>query len=150
MRLLIAPFAIKARGWYALGFVRSLCVSSSLCVLRGTAYHDRHTAGYYVAPTILSDLPHDSAAWQEEIFGPVLSVATFETEQVSVRACMFAVQAVTMSASLALCAQEAVALANRSAYGLGHAVLSADDDRCQRVAEQLQARPHPPKVLRQR
>lgn len=75
----------------------------------------RLDGGYYVQPTILSEVPLSSAAWKEEIFGPVLCVSTFETED------------------------EAVALVNDSPYGLGHAVMSADEARCARVAERLEA-----------
>ena len=71
--------------------------------------------GYYVRPTILSDVPLGSAAWKEEIFGPVLCVRTFESED------------------------EGIALANDSPYGLGHAIMSADEARCERVAERLEA-----------
>jgi betaine-aldehyde dehydrogenase len=71
--------------------------------------------GYYVEPTVLVDVPIEAAAWQEEIFGPVLCVRTFDTEE------------------------EAVSLANASPYGLGHAVMSADDERCERVAAALEA-----------
>lgn len=71
--------------------------------------------GYYVQPTILSDVPLESAAWREEIFGPVLCIRTFETEE------------------------EAVRLANDSPYGLAHAVMSDDETRCERVAASLDA-----------
>ena len=71
--------------------------------------------GYFVAPTLLTDVPLESGAWREEIFGPVLSVNTFETEA------------------------EAIALANDSPYGLAHAVMSADEERCERVAAALDA-----------
>ena len=71
--------------------------------------------GYYVQPTILTDVPVESAAWREEIFGPVLCIRTFETEE------------------------EAITLANDSPYGLAHAVMSADEERCERVASRLDA-----------
>ena len=71
--------------------------------------------GYYVSPTILVDVPLESAAWREEIFGPVLCVRTFASEE------------------------EAIALVNDSPYGLGHAVMSADEERCERVAGALEA-----------
>ena len=66
-------------------------------------------AGFFVPPTILTDVPTDAAGWSEEIFGPVLCVRPFETED------------------------EAVASANASAYGLAHAVFSADEQRCART-----------------
>ena len=71
--------------------------------------------GYFVKPTILTEVGHNSAAWKEEIFGPVLCISTFTTEE------------------------EAVRLTNDSPYGLGHAVMSADIDRCERVADGLHA-----------
>jgi len=81
----------------------------------GGSIPDELAGGYYVQPTILTDVPLASAAWREEIFGPVLCVQTFETEA------------------------DAVALANDSPYGLAHAVMSSDAARCERVAAQLEA-----------
>ena len=69
--------------------------------------------GYYIPPQIFVDPPTDSFIWNEEIFGPVFSIRSFETEA------------------------EAVALANDSAYGLGGAVFSADLERTERVARNL-------------
>ena len=56
-----------------------------------------------------------STAWKEEIFGPVLCVAPFSSEE------------------------QAVALANASEYGLAAAVFSTDSRRCARVASALEA-----------
>lgn len=72
-------------------------------------------SGYFIEPTIFTDVTPDMAVWKEEIFGPVLSVMTFDTEE------------------------EAIALANRSTYGLAGAVLSADTERAERVADRLDA-----------
>eukprot|EP00811_Abedinium_folium_P032278 NODE_5341_length_1781_cov_5.980048.p1 GENE.NODE_5341_length_1781_cov_5.980048~~NODE_5341_length_1781_cov_5.980048.p1 ORF type:complete len:504 (-),score=194.92 NODE_5341_length_1781_cov_5.980048:136-1647(-) len=71
--------------------------------------------GSFYRPTILANLRDDSEAWQEEIFGPVLAVRTFKTEE------------------------EAVHAANDTPYGLGNAVLTQDAERCERVAQQLHA-----------
>ena len=67
-------------------------------------------AGFFYEPTILFQPPVDAEIWVEEIFGPVLAVRTFRSEE------------------------EAVALANRSDYGLAAAILSRDAARCERVA----------------
>ncbi|MEG6507640.1 aldehyde dehydrogenase family protein [Methyloligella sp. 2.7D] len=72
-------------------------------------------SGYFVAPTIFTDVHPAMRIWKEEIFGPVLSVMRFETEE------------------------EAVELANASEYGLAGAVLSGDNDRVERVADKLDA-----------
>ncbi|NSY99067.1 aldehyde dehydrogenase family protein, partial [Agrobacterium tumefaciens] len=71
--------------------------------------------GYFLQPTILTDVPLDSAAWTDEIFGPVVCVRSFSTEA------------------------EAVAHANDSRFGLAAAVMSQDDARTERVAHSLRA-----------
>lgn len=74
---------------------------------------DAPQEGFFVAPTVFLAKP-SMRIWNEEIFGPVLSVVKFETEE------------------------EAVRLANDSPYGLGGAVCSNDIGRCKRVAEALE------------
>lgn len=71
--------------------------------------------GFYVEPTVLIDVPLNSDAWVEEIFGPVVCVKSFSTED------------------------EAIALANGSKFGLAAAVMSKDDARADRVATALRA-----------
>jgi len=70
--------------------------------------------GYFVAPTIFADVPFDSPLWREEIFGPVLCVNTFDSEQ------------------------EAIAIANQSEYGLVATVLTTDQERASRVSAALE------------
>lgn len=72
------------------------------------------SGGYFVAPTVFQGVTPAMRVWREEIFGPVLSVATFRTEA------------------------EAIAMANDSEYGLAGAVISADLERCRRVSEALE------------
>ena len=71
--------------------------------------------GWFVEPTVFADVPVDSALWREEIFGPVLCVRTFETEE------------------------EAVALANDCDFGLVATVVSGDEGRANRVANAIEA-----------
>jgi acyl-CoA reductase-like NAD-dependent aldehyde dehydrogenase len=71
--------------------------------------------GYYYRPTVIADLGNDSRAVQEEIFGPVLTVQPFDTED------------------------EAVALANSTPYGLASGLQTRDLARAHRVAARLQA-----------
>ncbi|WP_339545581.1 aldehyde dehydrogenase family protein [Pseudomonas sp. RA_35y_Pfl2_P32] len=71
--------------------------------------------GYFLQPTVFTDVPLDSALWCEEIFGPVLCVRRFASEQ------------------------EAIALANDSQFGLVASVVSGDANVAQRVANALQA-----------
>jgi aldehyde dehydrogenase (NAD+) len=72
-------------------------------------------AGYYVKPTVFVNVKNDMTIAQEEIFGPVLSVIAYDSED------------------------EAIRIANDSKYGLHSAVMGGDLDRARRVASQLRA-----------
>jgi acyl-CoA reductase-like NAD-dependent aldehyde dehydrogenase len=71
--------------------------------------------GFYYRPTVIADLPSDSRVVNEEVFGPVLTVQPFDSEE------------------------EAVALANSTPYGLAAGLQTRDLARAHRVASQLQA-----------
>ncbi|MEV6835726.1 aldehyde dehydrogenase family protein [Streptomyces sp. NPDC051133] len=81
---------------------------------RSTVRHDLD-GGFYVHPVVLDDVPYDSRAWREEIFGPVLSVASFDDDT------------------------EALALAHDTAYGLSASVWTSDADRAERFGRALRA-----------
>ena len=72
-------------------------------------------AGYFVKPTVFVNVKNDMTIAQEEIFGPVLSVIAYDSED------------------------EAIRIANDSKYGLHAAVMGTDLQRAHRVASQLQA-----------
>src|SRR4029077_11890042 len=72
-------------------------------------------AGYFVKPTVFVNVENEMTIAQEEIFGPVLSVIAYDSED------------------------EAIRIANDSKYGLHSAVLGTDIQRARRVASQLQA-----------
>ncbi|KAI5479348.1 aldehyde dehydrogenase [Pseudohyphozyma bogoriensis] len=71
--------------------------------------------GYFIKPTIFTDVDPKSRVCREEIFGPVLCVIPFKTEE------------------------EAIALANDSEYGLGAGLHSKDADQIARVSNALEA-----------
>ncbi|MEV4058367.1 aldehyde dehydrogenase family protein [Amycolatopsis sp. NPDC049688] len=71
--------------------------------------------GFFFQPTVIADLPADSRVIREEIFGPVLTVQRFATED------------------------EAVALANSTPYGLAAGLQTTDLARAHRVAARLEA-----------
>lgn len=73
------------------------------------------SGGYYIEPTIFECAAPDLTIVREEIFGPVLAVTRFEREE------------------------DAVAQANRSPYGLGSGLWTADLSRAHRVSRQLRA-----------
>jgi len=69
--------------------------------------------GFYLEPTILTNVTPDARIAQEEVFGPVLAVLRYRTDN------------------------EAVAIANNSQYGLSGAVWGADVDRAVGVARRV-------------
>lgn len=72
-------------------------------------------AGYYVKPTIFTDIRPEMKIWKEEIFGPVLSVMKFKDED------------------------EAVRIANNTMYGLAAGVWSSSVERALRVGSRIRA-----------
>jgi aldehyde dehydrogenase (NAD+) len=72
-------------------------------------------AGFFVKPTVFVDVKNDMTIAQEEIFGPVLSVIAYDTED------------------------DAIRIANDSRYGLHASVIGEDIERARRVASQLRA-----------
>ena len=70
--------------------------------------------GYYVAPTVIEGLPNNCRTNQEEIFGPVVSLMPFETEE------------------------EVLAMANAVPYGLSATVWTRDLSRAHRLADRLE------------
>jgi aldehyde dehydrogenase (NAD+)/betaine-aldehyde dehydrogenase len=69
--------------------------------------------GYFVRPTVFSEVDPDSTIAQEEIFGPVLSIIPYDTEE------------------------EAVEIANNTIYGLAGGVWSADPEHARAVARRI-------------
>ncbi|MEY1556688.1 aldehyde dehydrogenase family protein [Yoonia sp. R2331] len=80
-----------------------------------TGGHSLHDAGSYMAPTIFDDVRPSDAIFRDEVFGPVLTVTTFDTEA------------------------EAIALANDSDLGLAAGVWTSNFDRANRMVRDLQA-----------
>ena len=95
-----------------LGLIRS-GIDSGARLITGGGVPDNLPVGYYVQPTLLADVDPDARVAQEEIFGPVLTVAAYDTEE------------------------EAIAIANNSIYGLSGEVSSADVDRALAVARRM-------------
>ena len=69
--------------------------------------------GYFLEPTVITGLTHESRCMQEEIFGPVVSIAPFRTEA------------------------EAISRCNGTEYGLSASVWTKDLARAHRVAQSL-------------
>ncbi|WP_205064324.1 2-hydroxymuconic semialdehyde dehydrogenase [Streptomyces sp. OspMP-M43] len=76
-------------------------------------FGDERDGGFWVEPTVLAGLPEDHPAVRDEIFGPVVHLAPFDTEE------------------------EALAVANAGPYGLAATVWTGDVRRAHRVAPAL-------------
>ena len=84
-------------------------------VAGGLGKPDGLPTGHFVRPTLFADVTPDMTIWREEIFGPVLTMTPFDTEE------------------------EAIELANDTPYGLTNYVQTADKSRARRVARQLRS-----------
>ena len=82
-------------------------------VVGGPGLPEGFDRGYYIRPTLFADVTNDMAIATEEVFGPVLAILPFETED------------------------EAIEIANDSVYGLSAYVQSTDRERIERVCRQL-------------
>ncbi len=85
-----------------------------LCGGEAVALKGRCADGWFVAPTVIDGLSSDCAANQEEIFGPVVTLIPFDTED------------------------EALAIANGTNYGLAASLWTTDLDRAHRFSAQLE------------
>ncbi len=84
-------------------------------VAGGTGKPDGLDKGYFVKPTVFADVNNNMDVARTEIFGPVLSVIPFETEE------------------------EAITIANDTAYGLTNYIQTQDSEKVQRVARKLRS-----------
>lgn len=81
----------------------------------GTGRPDGIGKGYFVKPTVFADVNNEMTIAREEIFGPVLSIIPFDTEE------------------------EAIAIANDTPYGLTNYLQTGDSERANRVARKLRS-----------
>ncbi|MBT0957869.1 aldehyde dehydrogenase family protein [Alphaproteobacteria bacterium KMM 3653] len=84
-------------------------------VAGGLGRPDGLNRGYFVKPTVFADVTNDMTVAREEIFGPVLSVMKFETEE------------------------EAIRIANDTPYGLTNYIQTPDTEKRRRVARRLRS-----------
>jgi aldehyde dehydrogenase (NAD+) len=95
------------------GYIEQGIAEGARLVTGGAEPPEGLEQGYFVRPTVFSDVRNDMTIAQEEIFGPVLAIIPYEDEE------------------------EAIRIANDSAYGLSGAVWSGDPEHAERVARRL-------------
>jgi aldehyde dehydrogenase (NAD+) len=111
----LGPVVSRAQYERVLGYIHRALEEGARLVIGGADRPAGAGAGYFVAPTVFSDVRTDMTIAQEEIFGPVLAVMPYDSEE------------------------EAIEIANGTAYGLSAGVWSGDPKRAQRVAMRLRS-----------
>tara|TARA_B100000446_G_scaffold21251_1_gene17374 strand:+ start:502 stop:1929 length:1428 start_codon:yes stop_codon:yes gene_type:complete len=95
------------------GYIQAGIDEGATLVTGGTGKPEGLDAGYYVKPTVFSNVDNSMSIARDEIFGPVLSIIGYDNEE------------------------DAIRIANDSDYGLSGGVWSSDNDRALAVAKQL-------------
>ena len=111
----MGPLISRAHQKKVLDYIRVGHEDGAELLCGGAAYTDRRASGNFVQPTVFINTRPDMRIIREEIFGPVLAVQLFDSEE------------------------EAIRLANDSAYGLAGGVFTSDASRAQRVIRSLRA-----------
>ena len=109
----LGPLASAAQLQRVRGYIRIGVDEGAKLLTGGADAPEGLERGYFVRPTVFSEATSDMTIAREEIFGPVLTILPYDTEE------------------------EAVRIANDSPYGLAGAVWAADPQRAERVARLL-------------
>ena len=108
----MGPLNSKHHRERVLGYIRKALADGNRLV-RGGKIPDAHPEGCYVEPTLFADVKPDDTIAQEEIFGPVLAVIPYDSEE------------------------EALEIANNSIYGLSAQVAAATNEEAYEFAKKL-------------
>ncbi|MEO2243248.1 MAG: aldehyde dehydrogenase family protein, partial [Candidatus Poseidoniia archaeon] len=107
------PMVSKRQQESVADYIASGIADGATLIAGGEGMPEGLEAGYFVRPTAFADVTPEMKIFREEVFGPLLAITTYETEE------------------------EAIALANDSEYGLSGGVWSADEERAMRVARAM-------------
>ena len=110
---MLGPLVSDAQRERVRGYIRKGVEEGAKLVAGGEDPPEGLDRGYYVAPTVFSDVTSEMTIAQEEIFGPVLAIMPYDDED------------------------DAVRIGNATDYGLAGGVWSGDPERAQRVARRL-------------
>jgi aldehyde dehydrogenase (NAD+) len=111
----IGPLVSRAQFEKVQRLIEQGIADGATIVTGGIGRPEGVTKGYFARPTIFADVRNDMTIAQEEIFGPVLCILPYDSEE------------------------DAVRIANDSPYGLSGFVTSSDIERARRVAKRIRA-----------
>ncbi|HEY4136641.1 MAG TPA: aldehyde dehydrogenase family protein [Alphaproteobacteria bacterium] len=111
----MGPVVNKSQFQKVQGLIERGIAEGATLVCGGPGRPAGFNRGYFIRPTVFADVTQDMAIAREEIFGPVLSMMTYDSEE------------------------EAIAIANDTPYGLSAYVQSENLDHARRVAEKVRA-----------
>ncbi|MGI8609165.1 MAG: aldehyde dehydrogenase family protein [Candidatus Dormibacteria bacterium] len=109
----VGPLVSKAQHDRVRGYIEKGVAEGARVLTGGAEAPEGHEQGYYVRPTIFAGVRRDMTIAQEEIFGPVIAIIPYDTED------------------------EAIDIANDSVYGLAGAVWSGDPEHAKAVARRI-------------
>ena len=111
----IGPLVSKVQYDKVINLINAGIKEGAKLAAGGPDLPDGLSKGYFVKPTIFTDVNNNMRIAREEIFGPVLSIIPFETEE------------------------EAIAITNDTSYGLGNYLQTEDKEKAKRVARKVRA-----------
>jgi len=111
----IGPLASRVQYERVQHFIRRGLEQGATLVVGGEGKPEGLSTGYFVKPTVFANVGNDMDIAREEIFGPVLSIISYDDEE------------------------EAIRIANDSIYGLQAYVFSSQAERATRIASRLEA-----------
>jgi len=111
----LGPLASKAQFEKVQRLIQQGIAEGATLVVGGAGRPEGVSKGYFVKPTVFTDVRNDMTIAREEIFGPVLSIIPYKDED------------------------DAVRIANDSPYGLAGFVTAGDRERARRVAKRIRA-----------
>ncbi|KAK8196021.1 mitochondrial aldehyde dehydrogenase [Zalaria obscura] len=109
------PQVTKAQFERVLSYIEAGKSEGATLAAGGEAFKDVDGKGFFVQPTVFTDVKDSMKIFKEEVFGPFVVISSFKTEE------------------------EALARANDSSYGLGSAVFTKDITKAHRVARKIEA-----------
>jgi len=111
----IGPVVSKTQYDKIINLIKSGIEEGATLAAGGPDLPNNLNKGYFIKPTIFTNVTNDMEIAKKEIFGPVLSIIPFETEE------------------------EAIEIANNTEYGLGNYLQTEDKEKAHRVAKKLKS-----------